>query len=219
MRGSHKLFWLIKITVLMTVAAGAEQSASGGDRSRFAGAGKPRKKGVLTMLLADIIALLGLCVLAAGLMLRGSTWHNHQVLDAAMQLWAIGCSVDLEYALPLPHGRTDVVDICANYGSEKFIVEVESTTRHAADNACKAAALGLPLWIVVPTRKLQKTIQRKLQSASCCRADNAINVVLLSQLQQEVRNYFCLFSPANDHDGKEKTNPKEGQNSDDGSLA
>ena len=28
MRGSHKLFWLIKITVLMTVAAGAEQSAT-----------------------------------------------------------------------------------------------------------------------------------------------------------------------------------------------
>ena len=82
-------------------------------------------------------------------------------------------------------------------------IEVETTCRHAADNAWKAVQVSVPLWFVVPRRRLQFEIARKLDPLGLRPGGEPIKILLSGQVEQELVRYLSLFIPANTQSGKE----------------
>jgi hypothetical protein len=102
--------------------------------------------------------------------------------------------------------RNDVTtyfDVFAQRGSVALAFEVETTSRHAVDNARKASLVGIPLWFVVPRRRLKLELTRKLKPLDLRPGGEPIKILLLAQLEQELRNYLSLFIPANKQNRKE----------------
>lgn len=76
-------------------------------------------------------------------------------------------------------------------------IEIETTARHAVDNARKAAMVDVPLWVIVPTRRLKSDLTRKLKDLAIRSGNQPIKILLLGQLRKELTNYLSLFIPAN----------------------
>ena len=87
-------------------------------------------------------------------------------------------------------GVTTYLDLCACGQSCTLAVEVETTERHALDNARKAAAVDVPLWIVVPTRALQSRLVQRLGLLDLTPGGEPICVLLLGQLPQALARYL-----------------------------
>lgn len=98
---------------------------------------------------------------------------------------------------------TTYFDVFAQRGSVTLAFEVETTSRHAVDNARKASLVGVPMWIVVPRRRLKLELKRKLNPLGLRPGGEPIKILLLAQLEQELRNYLLLFIPANTQNRKE----------------
>ena len=56
------------------------------------------------------------------------------------------------------NGVTTFFDVYAVKGRREVAVEVETSVRHVVDNVRKAQAVGIDVWIVVPSRKLQRVV-------------------------------------------------------------
>lgn len=97
--------------------------------------------------------------------MRGKRWHGLLARRAADDAEALGFRVDIEETFTMPMGGRNAVDIVARRGSLTVLIEVETTARHAVDNAVKARALELPLIIVAPESRLRRRIMRDLARA------------------------------------------------------
>lgn len=142
------------------------------------------------------------------LFLRGESLHNYLVLESEGILQGAGFETHQEHPQKLPDGGLDFVDLLAKKAGLIVCIEVETSARHVLTNAAKAEQLGLPLIVIVPTRKIQKSVQNKLSSSTIKPAGCDIYILLLSQLRQELTNCFPLFSSANEGRENKKTNNK-----------
>jgi hypothetical protein len=150
------------------------------------------------------LSLVAICLLGAVAMaLRGDPFHNYLVARCAAQFRQAGFNVDLEHPLQLPDGRIDFVDILAESRTIRLVCEIETTSRYVRVNALKAIATGLPLWIVVPTRKLETDVRHLLDLKGARPfGERAIWILLPDQLSQAISNCFSTFLSAN---GERKT--------------
>ena len=87
--------------------------------------------------------------------MRGKAFHNYLVGLAANVFCRTGFEVHFEYGLKLSDGRADYVDLLARKEGLSIICEIETTSRHVLDNVAKAESLNMPLWVVVPNRKVK----------------------------------------------------------------
>ena len=110
--------------------------------------------------------------------------------------------VESEYPIRR-HGVVDFLDLWASGPSGTLAVEIETTPRHALDNARKAAAVEVPLWIVVPTRALRRRLLQRLEPLALRPGGQPICVLLLGELQQALTNCLSLFIVADRQKNKQ----------------
>jgi hypothetical protein len=156
-----------------------------------------------------------LALLLAPLCLRGDALHNLLVERTGEAFRQGGFEVRLEHGIRLSDNRTDYVDLFARRGTSTVVCEIETSARYVLVNVAKAEALGLPLWVVVPNRKVLSAVARRLKRAGYDLRKRPIRILLQAEVHQEVMSSFPLFSAAN----AEKKNEKEhsGRENDGGS--
>lgn len=160
-----------------------------------------------------IISLILLLIVSMSI--RGGGFHNHLVSEAARIFQRAGFDVRLECPIRLPDGRKDFIDLLVKRQDCSICIEVETTIRHLVENATKADAVGLPLWVVVPTRKVKKAAIKKLCQSHLRPGGLKVYFLLLDELEQRVMKYFPCFPSANSAgENKEirKTNQKGAKN-------
>lgn len=141
--------------------------------------------------------------------LRGGSLHNHLVCETEKIFRGAGFDTHQEYPKKLAGGGLDFVDLLAEGDDFVICVEIETSSRHVLDNAAKARELGLPLVVIVPTRKVQKAVNRKLKKAGINLKKDRIYILLLSQLEQELTNCFPLIPSANGQRENRKSNNRK----------
>ncbi len=159
------------------------------------------------MTLALIISVI-CCTLMFSL--RGGQFHNYLVTEAESILRQAGFDTTREHPENLPNGGKNFVDLMAWRGDSMICIEVETSARNVLSNALKAQQLGRPLIILVPSARVRNAVEKKLSRSQLSSGGQRICILLLAQLQQEITNYFPLFSPANGEGENKKTNPKGG---------
>ena len=155
------------------------------------------------MMTYAITSVMALTILA--LFIRGGTLHNHLVLESECILQNAGFKTYQEHPKKLPDGGLDFVDLLVEKKGFMVCIEVETSARYVLTNAAKAEQLGLPLVVVVPTRKVKRAVRNKLRKTDIRPGDHDIYILLLSQLKREVSSFFPLFSSVS---GRGKTNNK-----------
>ena len=134
--------------------------------------------------------------------MRGKTFHNLIASKVKTILQGFFRCVYLEYRFRRNGAVTDF-DVFALEDLFALAIEVETTCRHGVDNTKKAAAVYVPLWIIVPTQTLKAQLSRRLQLLELRPGGEPIKIFLLGQLEQEVRNYLSLFIVANKQKDKQ----------------
>ncbi len=142
--------------------------------------------------------------------LRGGKLHNYLVAQAEGIFRDAGFSTSLEQPEALPGGGVNFVDLLARRGEVLICVEVETTPRNVVSNARKARLLGLPLVVLVPSRKVQRTVRKTLAASGVLPGGKPICVLLLGQLRQAVTNSFPELSAASGERKNRKTNQIRG---------
>ena len=156
------------------------------------------------MIVYALVSMISLIALV--LFLRGDTLHNYLVLETECIFQQEGFDTYQEHPQCLPDGSLDFLDLLVRRDDFLICIEVETSARYVLANAAKAERLGLPLIVIVPTRRIKKSVQNKLEKSGIRPAGCNIYILLLSQLKQELINYFPLFSPVNDGRENKKTN-------------
>ena len=129
---------------------------------------------MVTYVITSVVAL---AILA--LFLRGGNLHNYLVIKSEGILQGAGFETRQECPKKLPDGGLDFVDLLAEKEGFLVCIEVETSARYVLTNAAKAEQLGLPLIVIVPTRKIQKSVQNKLSSSTIKPAGHDIYILLL----------------------------------------
>jgi hypothetical protein len=129
--------------------------------------------------------------------LRGGSLHNYLVCEAGKIFRNAGYETHQEHPEKLPDGGLDFIDLLARRGKFVICIEVELSARYILSNATKARKLKLPLVVLVPSRRVQIAVRNKLEKAGISLPKHRIYILLLSQLEQEVMNYFPLFFAVN----------------------
>ncbi len=147
------------------------------------------------------------CLIGWVLFLRGGQFHNWLVLEAEKICRKAGLETEAESPQRLPDGRIDFVDLLVRGDKVVVCIEVETSARNVLSNARKAERLGLPLIVLVPTRRVHQAAQRKLAGVDLRPGGWAICFLLLTQLKPSLSFYFPLISPANRPRENKKLNP------------
>ncbi|MHC4799410.1 MAG: hypothetical protein ACYTF1_22475, partial [Planctomycetota bacterium] len=98
-------------------------------------------------------------------------------------------SVDFEHQIS-NHQTTTFVDIFVRKGKIEVAIEIETTARHAVDNAKKAAMVGVPLYVIVPTHCLKSHLTRKFDDLELHPCGKPIKILLIGELRQELTNFL-----------------------------
>jgi hypothetical protein len=121
--------------------------------------------------------------------MRGRPFHNKLVKDAESIFSAFGWETNTEQMFCVD-GITTYFDFYARDGPLQVACEIETTRRHAIDNLKKAQAVGMPLWIIVPTRKVRRQIQRSLGRKQVFSGDKPVAVIVPDELKQHIIEYM-----------------------------
>jgi len=141
--------------------------------------------------------------------MRGGSFHNLVVDQAKAALDGVFEQVESEYLIRR-NGVATFVDLYGDGESGHLAVEVETTERHAIDNARKAAAVDVPLWIVVPTQALQRRLARQVGLLDLRPGGEPICVLLLGQLAQRLTSYLSPRIQKAINNKQIKSNPEIG---------
>jgi len=117
--------------------------------------------------------------------MRGKAFHNRMAEEAKVIFSNHGWQVYTEHRYR-KNGITTYFDLFAVKGKQAIACEIETTSRHAVDNAVKAQVVGVVLWIIVPRRTLRRQIERKLESIGVTKKHQSIKTILLSQVNAEL---------------------------------
>ncbi len=134
--------------------------------------------------------------------MRGKSLHNHIAFRLKAILESCYLPVSLEHYIQR-NGTADVVDILVQCGKIQWAIEIETTIRHALDNANKAAAVDIPLWIVVPTSSLAASVPARLKPLDLHPGGQPIKILLLGQVQKAVTNYLSEYFVADKRNDKQ----------------
>jgi hypothetical protein len=153
--------------------------------------------------------ILAIPLLIVPLCLRGKALHGFLVDEAATTFTDDGWQVRREYPIRLGNGTVNYADLFVQKGGVTLICEVETSARHALDNAVKAKAAGLPLWVVVPNQKVRTAVVRKLNRPDLAPGGELIRISLKGELRQRLVTVFSCFSTANPSGKKGKSDPEK----------
>jgi len=117
--------------------------------------------------------------------MRGKAFHNRIVEEAGTIFSNYGWQTYTEYRYR-NNGTTTYLDLLAVRGDKKIACEIETTSRHAVDNAAKALSADLDLWIIVPSRILHHQIEHKLISSGLDTRHKNIRILLFCLLEAEL---------------------------------
>ena len=158
----------------------------------------------------SLITIIIIALLTLPLLLRGGSLHTYLILESERILRQAGFHTYQEHPIRLPDGRLDFIDLLATQENFSIAIEAETSARHVLRNATKAEAIELPLWIIVPSRKVHNTITNTLAPSVLRPGGQRIYILLLGQLESELRFCFPLFFTANTTWKNKKTNHRKG---------
>ena len=145
--------------------------------------------------------------------MRGKTLHNLTADKTGMTLSRFFREVNPEHKYSR-NGVTTYFDLFARQNGFVLACEIETTARHGVDNAVKAAAVGVPLWIIASTGEIKKRLSHKLKPLQLRPGGEPIKILLLGQLQKELEEYLSLKPLANMQTGNSTlSGPKGGSQS------
>ena len=136
--------------------------------------------------------------------LRGGELHSFLVLEAQRIFRHASFQTDQEAPRRLPDGRMDFVDLLVQRQELMLCVEAETSARNVTSNVIKAEQLGIAVWVLVPSRKVQKAVKAKLQDLGIRPGGRRIKILLLRQLEQELTNCFPFNPSANGPEEKQE---------------
>ena len=128
--------------------------------------------------------------------MRGEILHNTMGKTTGATLRGFFSEVYPEYKY-CRNGVVTYLDLFARQSQFVLACEIETTARHGVDNAIKAAAVDIPLWIIVPTNKVKVKLLRKLKLLKLRPGGKPIKILLLGQLQRELEECPSLKPLAN----------------------
>lgn len=117
--------------------------------------------------------------------MRGNLFHKRLAQKAQITFENFDWRISIEHRVHA-NGTTTFFDLFAEINHYKLACEIETTPRHAIDNARKAQAVGMPLWFLVPTRKVKRQIAGKLNNQNLAPGGEPIKVLILSELENEL---------------------------------
>ena len=121
--------------------------------------------------------------------MRGKLFHNMIVQKTKAVFTEHTWQVQTECCIKKA-GTNYYFDLLAIKGQYKVACEVETTRRHAIDNALKASIVDIPLWFIVPTRNIKNQIADRLKKLRMKPGNEPIKILLLDQLEQELLDYL-----------------------------
>lgn len=124
--------------------------------------------------------------------MRGKLFHNMIVQKARAVFICLNWQVYTEHGVEI-NGTKYYFDLIAIKEQYKVACEVETTRRHAIDNALKASIVDIPLWFVIPTQDIKRQIADKLKKTSITPGNELIKILLLGQLKQELLDYLDKY--------------------------
>ena len=133
--------------------------------------------------------------------MRGQFLHNYKAEWIRTQLIPYPVQVQLECRIKR-NGITAYFDLLLQIRAALLAIEIETSARHIDDTAIKAAIIDIPLWVVVPTRRIRKQVERKLAHLNVAPGGESIKLLLLGQVEKELTIYLSLFITANSDSGK-----------------
>lgn len=116
--------------------------------------------------------------------MRGDPFHNELAGEVRVLLERLGWQVSTEKRF-VAAGTTAYFDLFAMKDGRRIALEIETTARHALDNAQKARAIGVPVWFVVPRRRTKRQIVHKLD-ACLVAGGESVKVLLLNEIESEL---------------------------------
>lgn len=120
--------------------------------------------------------------------MRGKAFHNQIAEEVKTVFNGHGWQVSTEHRYR-KNGITTFFDLFAVKGNKRIACEVETTIRHAVDNALKAQATGVALWIIVPTRALRRQIEHKLGYLELNTGLKSIRIILFCHTEAELKSF------------------------------
>ena len=123
--------------------------------------------------------------------MRGGYLHNHVLVDRLDAAWrSVGASTAREIAITDDYGQiSGYTDLLARLGPYLIAMEVELSCRRVARDLEKAMALAVTeLWIVVPSIRVRRSVERRLQRLGPDPKHGIVFVLTLGQALQRVRN-------------------------------
>jgi len=121
--------------------------------------------------------------------MRGNPFHNKLVKDAERIFSDLGWQTDTEQMFCVD-GITTYFDLFARASLLQVACEIETTCRHAIDNLKKAQAIRMPLWIIVPTRRIQRQIRRDIEYKPVYSGNEPVAVILPDELKNCIEKYM-----------------------------
>ena len=119
--------------------------------------------------------------------MRGKEFHNMIAAKVGAICKTDGWNVYAEH----PYRKDSIItylDLLIVKNGKQIACEIETTPRHAIDNAAKAMLVGIDLWIIVASRKVRNQINRKLISTLPPNSCNSISILLLDQLKTKLES-------------------------------
>lgn len=117
--------------------------------------------------------------------MRGKAFHNRIAEEAKAIFSSHRWKVYTEHRYR-KNGITTYLDLFAVKGDKSIACEIETTSRHAVDNAVKALSAGINLWVIVPSRTLRRQIEQKLISSGLDTGHKNVRILLFCQLEAEL---------------------------------
>ena len=121
--------------------------------------------------------------------MRGEQFHNQLASAVGDEIAGLVSSVQPEFMVRR-HGATTFFDLFVQCGPLELGIEVETTLRHARENIRKAMAVGIPVWVVVPRRKMKQRLQAWVKSTQGKPPWPGIKILLLGEIRKGLTVYL-----------------------------
>ena len=113
--------------------------------------------------------------------MRGGAFHNKMIEKVASAFLSHGWEVETEFCYR-GGGVVTFFDVFAVKDRREIAVEVEMSVRHVVDNVRKARAVEVEVWVVVPSRRLKRAVERTLGEAGLAGGRDGISVALVGEI-------------------------------------
>jgi hypothetical protein len=131
--------------------------------------------------------------------MRGGHVHNKVLLPPVIaHCRALGASISLEHPVSVG-ARSGAVDMLADFGSRRLVVEAENSSRRVAWDIEKARQLGADaLLILVPSARVAHACRREARCKMTTQASSGLEIyfMTLGRVHRWLSEYFLLFSPS-----------------------